>query len=163
MPSLGMAVVTTLRFFPVLKRRPARDYHHSHHNNFNNRDEGERFSHRRLLADKKKRPVVLCGIHALFTFLYVHQHMEKVMPHFLREASMHTRLGRWCHVTAPLYRNTCDWERKVDLANSDNGNSGSTVERDNRDDNKEVSKEYNNEDNEDGLRNKFLYGYWYVH
>lgn len=34
---------------------------------------------------------------------------------------MHTRLGRWCHVTAPAYAKTCDWRTKVDMANADNG------------------------------------------
>ena len=33
---------------------------------------------------------------------------------------MHTQLGRWCHVTAPAYAKTCNWESKVDLANYDN-------------------------------------------
>ena len=33
---------------------------------------------------------------------------------------MHTQLGRWCHVTAPMYEKTCNWESKVDMANHDN-------------------------------------------
>jgi hypothetical protein len=37
------------------------------------------------------------------------------------------RLGRWCHVTAPNYKNACNWELKVDMANRDNGSHNSGI------------------------------------
>ena len=47
----------------------------------------------------------------------------KLIRALLQESAMHTMLGRWCHVTAPLYRSTCIWEKKVDMANMDNTGS----------------------------------------
>ena len=31
-----------------------------------------------------------------------------------------TKLHRWCTVVSPIYKNTCNWEKKMDLAAKDN-------------------------------------------
>ena len=31
-----------------------------------------------------------------------------------------TNLHRWCNTTSPKYKNTCDWEKKLDNAGRDN-------------------------------------------
>jgi len=31
-----------------------------------------------------------------------------------------TKLHRWCNNTSPIYKYTCDWEKKNDNANRDN-------------------------------------------
>ncbi len=31
-----------------------------------------------------------------------------------------TKLHRWCTIVSPIYKNTCNWEKKMDLAAKDN-------------------------------------------
>lgn len=31
-----------------------------------------------------------------------------------------TKLHRWCTIVSPIYKNSCNWEKKMDMASMDN-------------------------------------------
>ena len=43
---------------------------------------------------------------------------------FLKNNDNTTMLHRWCNNTSPIYKNTCNWEKKLENAQLDNCYSG---------------------------------------
>ena len=39
---------------------------------------------------------------------------------FMKNNENTTLLHRWCNTTSPIYKNICNWERKLDIAQLDN-------------------------------------------
>ena len=39
---------------------------------------------------------------------------------FMKNSENTTLLHRWCNTESPIYKNTCNWERKLDIAQLDN-------------------------------------------
>lgn len=60
-------------------------------------------------------------VHAYTKRTSTHTHTQAMfrrLPFFFR--TVRSPLGRWCHRTSEEYPH-CDWKRKVDMANADNG------------------------------------------
>ena len=39
---------------------------------------------------------------------------------FMKSSENRTLLHRWCNNTSPIYKDTCNWEKKFDIAQKDN-------------------------------------------
>ena len=43
-----------------------------------------------------------------------------IFKNIIKSKENTTLLHRWCNTTSPVYKNTCNWERKLEIAQSDN-------------------------------------------
>ena len=60
----------------------------------------------------------LDGMRAPFFYLLAME--KKSRMRWLLFSDTRPLLHRWCHRSSPAYALTCEWEKKVDLANRDN-------------------------------------------
>ena len=47
-------------------------------------------------------------------------YFNKIIKLFQNNQDDFTKLHRWCTIISPIYKDTCNWEKKMDMAAKDN-------------------------------------------
>lgn len=58
-------------------------------------------------------------INFINTFPNNNKYFIKFIDYFNNYNSL-PKLHRWCNTTSPIYKDSCNWEKKIDNANRDN-------------------------------------------
>jgi hypothetical protein len=58
-------------------------------------------------------------INFINTFPNNNKYFIKFIDYFYNYNSL-PKLHRWCNTTSPIYKDSCNWEKKIDNANRDN-------------------------------------------
>lgn len=58
-------------------------------------------------------------LNLIHTFPNTNKYFIKFIEYFDSYQTL-PKLHRWCNTTSPIYKDKCDWEKKIDNANRDN-------------------------------------------
>ena len=55
-----------------------------------------------------------------FVKINFYEKFNNIYKNLMKNRDNATLLHRWCNTTSPVYKNTCNWEKKLEIAQLDN-------------------------------------------